>query len=196
MRFKYSVVVVLLFVLSATANAQLVKFNVMLFGEKVGTLVITKKVNGTEEVYSLESRSKAHFLWIDKENYARYDVVYRDGKLFTAESKEIENGKSKRWTKVTQAGSGYQVDSYKGKRTINELAQFSVVRLFFEDGSTQKKLFFEGEAEICPIKSPEPGTCEFKGSDGSRNVYYYKNGKLAYAEFHVSIATVKLVPGN
>lgn len=195
MRLKSFVILLVCVAASATAHAQLVKLNVVLFGEKVGNVVITKKVNGNEEAYTLESRSKAHFLWIDKENYARYDVLYRDGKMVSAESKEIENGKTKRWTKVTQSGTGYQVDTYKGKRTINELANFSVVKLFFEDGSKQQKLFFEGEAEMCRINS-EAGTCEFKGSDGSRNVYYYKNGKLDYAEFHVSIATVKLVPAN
>lgn len=188
-----------LFVLLAAkpASAQLVKYDILLFNERIGTVVITRKVVGdTTEIYMLESRTKANFLWIKRENYTRYDVVYKHGKLFSSETKEIENGKIKRWNKVTYNGNSYEIDGNKGKSQLTGTIDFSVVKLFFENGTKRQKLFYESEAEVTSLKQLSPGTVEYKGSDGSRNVYVFQDGRLVSAETHVSIASIKLVPSN
>lgn len=178
-------------------SAQLIKYDILLFNERIGTMVITRKMQGdTAELYTLESRAKANFLWIKRENYSRYDVEYRHGKLFSSEAKEIENGKLKRWNKVRLEGNEYQVESSKGKTMLSGAIVFSVVKMFFENGTKQQKLFYESEAEIASLKQTSPGTMEYNGSDGSRNVYIFKDGKLVAAETHVSIASVKLVRAN
>jgi hypothetical protein len=178
-------------------NAQLVKYDIMLFNERIGTMVITRKIQGdTAELYTLESRAKANFLWIKRENYSRYDVEYRHGKLYSSEAKEIENGKLKRWNKVRLEGNEYEIEGNKGKKMLSGAIVFSVVKMFFENGTKQQKLFYESEAEIASLKQTSPGTMEYNGSDGSRNVYIFKDGKLVAAETHVSIASVKLVRAN
>ncbi|MCW5909148.1 MAG: hypothetical protein KIS94_14885 [Chitinophagales bacterium] len=190
---------VFLFVLLAASpgSAQLVKYDILLFNERIGTVVITKKTVGdTAEIYMLESRTKANFLWIKRENYTRYDVVYRHGQLYSSEAKEIENGKLKRWNKVLHNGQAYEVEGNKGKTLLNGAIVFSVVKMFFENGTKQQKLFYESEAEVTSLKQISPGTMEYKGSDGSRNVYVFQDGRLVAAETHVSIASVKLVPSN
>ncbi len=192
--------VVFLFVASLAASdvkAQLVKYDIVLFNERIGTMVITRKLQGdTAEFYILESRAKANFLWIKRENYSRYDVEYRHGKLFSSEAKETENGKLKRWNKVRLEGNDYEIESSKGKKMLSGAIVFSVVKMFFENGTKQQKLFYESEAEIASLKQTSPGTMEYNGSDGSRNVYIFKDGKLVAAETHVSIASVKLVRAN
>lgn len=179
------------------ATAQLVKYDILLFNERIGTMVITKKVIGdTAEIYTLESRALASILWIKRENYARYDVEYRHGKLYSSQAKEIENGKVKRWNKVLLQGNDYIIESSKGKKMLSGVIVFSVVKMFFENGTKQQKLFYESEAEMASLKQTSPGTMEYSGSDGSRNVYIFKDGKLVGAETHVSIASVKLVRAN
>lgn len=191
---------VFLFVASVAVSdvsAQLIKYDILLFNERIGTMVITRKMQGdTAELYTLESRAKANFLWIKRENYSRYDVEYRHGKLYSSEAKEIENGKLKRWNKVRLEGNDYEIESSKGKKMLSGAIVFSVVKMFFENGTKQQKLFYESEAEIANLKQTSPGTMEYNGSDGSRNVYFFKDGKLVAAETHVSIASVKLVRAN
>jgi hypothetical protein len=192
--------VIFLLIVGSLCNglqAQLIKYDILLFNERIGTMVITKKVLGdTAEVYTLESRAKANFLWIKRENYSRYDVEYRYGKLYSSEAKEIENGKLKRWNKVLLTGNEYLVESSNGKKMLSGAIVFSVVKMFFENGTKHQKLFYESEAEIANLKQTSPGTVEYNGSDGSRNVYIFRDGKLVSAETHVSIASVKLVRAN
>ncbi len=177
--------------------AQFVNFDIFLFGDKIGNMTVSRKVvDDSTETYTLESRSKASLLWIKRENYTRYDVVYRNNRLISSENVEIENGKQKRWVNVVFDGKHYQVNGYKGKRILNEVPTYSVVKLFFTDGSKQNRIFYESEGDFAEIKHPKPNVCEFAASDGSRNIYYYQNGQLTNLETHVSIATIKLVRTN
>lgn len=171
-----------------------VKYDVILWGDKIGQMVVTHDVkpDGTE-VYTLETHSKAKILWINKANDTRYDVVYKDGKLFSSKHTEIENGVKKRWTNITLDNGVYKVDSYKGKRTFTEVPTYSIVSIYFKDVKNVKRIFYEAEADFDDVEHPEANTWEFKSSDGNRNVYHYENGKLTTTEFHVSIATVKMV---
>ncbi|HWB64459.1 MAG TPA: DUF6134 family protein, partial [Chitinophagales bacterium] len=113
----YSALVLLLS--TAFSFAQAIHFDITMFGDKIGTMTITRNINpdGTEH-YVLESKSRAKVLWIDRENYTRYDVTYKDGKLLSSSVKEIENGAVKVWNNVTLVGGKYAVDSYKGKYTL------------------------------------------------------------------------------
>lgn len=177
--------------------AQTINFDVLLFGEKIGHLTVTRKMMGdSTESYTLESRSKASVLWIKRENYTRYDVVYQNNRLISSENLEIENGKKKRWVNVFFDGKHYQVNGYKGKRILNEVPTFSVVKLFFTETPKQNRLFYESEGDFADIKHPKPNVCEFTASDGSRNIYFYQNGRLSNVETHVSIASIKLVRTN
>ena len=172
-------------------------FDILLFGDKVGSLTISKDVRADgSELYILDSYSKATILWTNHENATHYEVVYKNGRLVSSRFKEIENGTLKRWNTVSWDGTQYVLDGYKGKRTFNEVPVISVVSLFFNDVSKNNKLFYEGEADFTELKHLDANTVEFKSSDGNRNVYHYVNGKAQNMDIHVSIATVKMVRVN
>ena len=182
---------------SAFSAAEVVHFNILLFGDKVGTLIISKEVRADgSELYLLDSYSKAKILWTNHENTTHYEVVYKGGKLLSSKFKEIENGEVKRWTNVTWNGKQYDLDGYKGKRSFAEAPTCSVVTLYFQGVKSENRLFYEAEGDFSELKHPEDNTWEFKSSDGNRNVYHYVNGKAQNMEFHVSIATVKMVRVN
>lgn len=184
----------ILFHTSARAGDTL-RFDIQLFGDSVGSSIVTREVRSDGSVsFSLESKSRAKILWIVRENYTRYDVLYRNGKLVSSKFIEKEKGEVKRWTNVSTDGKLYYVDSYKGKRTFTEPPDFSVVQLYFTELKRPRRMFFESEADYCQVeKTDEPGTWEFKTSDGARNIYHYKNGQAESLEVHVSIATVRIV---
>ena len=110
--------------------------------------------------------------------------------------REIENGMVKRWTRVTSDGAKYFIDSYKGKNSFTEAPAFSVAPIYFKGLSNIKRLFYEAEGEFCTVEKLDDNTFQFKASDGSRNTYHFKNGRAETLEFHVSIATVKMVRVN
>ena len=195
---KLLVVSLLSFITIACAATQTVTFDILLFGDKIGTMVATEEVKSDGSIlYTLETKSQANFLWLNRTNFTRYDVTYKDGKLLTSNHKEMENGKTKRFTNVKWDGAKYIVDSYKGKRTFTEIPTYSIVTIYFKDINTIKRIFYEAEADFSLLKATkEPETWEFKSSDGNRNIYHFKNGKIASMEFHVSIATVKMVRVN
>ena len=110
--------------------------------------------------------------------------------------KEVEDDKVKRWTNARWDGSKYNVESSKAKRSFIQVPTLSIVTLFFKEPVAGATIYYEAEAEFNVLKSPEPHTYQFKGSDGQLNIYKYKNGKISAVEFHVSIATIKLVRTN
>lgn len=174
-----------------------ITFTIFLWGDSIGTVSISKtEREDSSQFYQLESKLKAKVLWIVHENHALMEAVFKNGKLISSYQKETENGETKRWNRVTCADGKCNVDGYKGKRTINEQPVFSVAPLYFYGLSGVTRLFYEAEADFCKVQKMDDNTWEFKSSDGSRNVYHFKNGKIHSIEFHFSIATVKLVRVN
>src|SRR5687767_574273 len=67
-------------------------FDIFLFGNKIGNMSITREIKGDgSEAYLLETKSKAKFLWINRDNQTRYEVVYKDDKLISSLFREVEN---------------------------------------------------------------------------------------------------------
>ncbi len=181
-----------------TSLAETITFDIILFGNKIGYTNLTHEIkNDSLEFYTLDTKSRAKFLFFTIENHTRYEVVYKHGKLLSSKTTEIENGKTKRWTNVTWDGAKYTVDGYKGKRTFTEVPVFSVVRLFFSNITSPLRLFYESEADFNELKKGElPGSWEFRSSDGNRNIYFFKNGKITSTEFHTFLAKVRMIRTN
>ena len=169
-------------------------YDIFLWGDIIGSMTITKtdKEDGTE-VYVLESHAKAKILWVVRDNTAHMETVFKNGKMVSCYQKEIENGAVKRWNRVMVDGTKCNVEGYKGKRTISEVPYFSVAPIYFKGLVNIGRLFYEAEAEFCNVAKVDDNTWEYKASDGSRNIYHFKNGRAESMEFHVSIATVKFV---
>lgn len=196
--FKYFFCTLFLLVtLNGFSAKETVLFDILLFGDKIGGLTVTKETrNDGSELYTLDTKSKAKILWINKENTTHYEVIYKGGKLISSFFKETENGEVKRWNKITYDGKSYLLDGYKGKKTFTEAPVFSIVSVYFNDMKNVSRIFYEAEGDFNSLQNPEENTYEFKSSDGNRNVYHYLNGKIHHMEFHVSIATVKMVRTN
>lgn len=166
----------------------------MLFGDKVGVLTATRteKPDGTEH-YTLHSKLKAKVLWINYENESHAESDYKNGKFVSSTQREVQNGSVKRWCNTKWDGTKLVVDSYKGKKTYTELPGFSIPPIYFKGLNNVTRVFYEAEGDFCNVEKTEPGTWEFKSSDGTKNVYHFVNGQLDHMEFHVAIASVKMV---
>lgn len=192
----------LMFLLLLTGNTtiaatEIIKYDVYLMGDKIGYMHISRETkDGGIEIYTLQSYSKAKVLWINKEVSSHTTCTYKDGKLISSVFKETENGEVKRWYNVSYDGKQYTSDGYKGKRTFTQAPVFSVCTIFYKEPAKATQVFDEAEANFNNFSHPEANTCEFKSANGTRNVYHLVNGRVQTAEFHVSIATVKMVRVN
>ncbi len=168
-------------------------FNIILWGNKIGNLTASREVRADGSVlYLLDTWSKAKVLWITRENVAHYEEVYKDGKLVSSIFKEVENGEVKRWNNITWDGRQYTDEGTHGKKNFTEAPTYSIVCVYFQNMEQVKQIFYEIEGDFNQLQHPEPGTCEFKSSDGNRNVYHFENGTVKSMEFHLSFATVKM----
>ena len=191
---KYPLLTLFLAVGLFSRATETINFDMYLFGDKVGSLTFTRTQKPDGSIYyELNSHIKAKILWITRENSAHMETTYKNGKLINCYQKEVEDGKVKRWNRVTFDGTKYVQEGYKGKTTFTRAPDISVATIYFDKPLSVQNFFYEPEAEFVTLEKVDENTYEFKGSDGARNVYHYKDGKSTGMEFHVSIATVKLV---
>lgn len=139
--------------------AETITYDMFLWGNKIGSMTITKtdQEDGSE-LYVLDSHLKAKVLWITRENTAHMETVFKNGKMISSYQKEMEDGKVKRWNRVTFDGAKYSVDGYKGKSTFSEQPVFAVGPLYFKGLVNVPRLFYEAEAEFCNVEKVEEDT--------------------------------------
>ena len=190
--YKYGLCVMFLFsALYGFSGPETLSYDIIVFNTTVGKMVIThdKQPDGTD-LYNLVTSSKAKFLWLNKTNDSQYQLIYKAGKLISSTFKEIENGELKRWCNIKWDGVKYLVDGYKGKRTFTDNISVSTITAYFDGSKKINRIFYESEGDVANIEYPEPGTMEFKTSDGHKSVYHYVNNKVNNTEFKLSFATV------
>lgn len=183
-------VIIYLSVITSALSAQTITYDMTVLGSKFGKMVVSRRVQDSTELFTLDAKGKATILWMDFENETIQEVRYKGGKLISSSYKEIENGKTKKWNKVAYDGRQYQVESHAGKRSFNEVPSYSVMSLYFYDPQQRSRIFHEAEAGYTGLKRIDANTLEIRNADGSRSVYHYDGGKLNKMEFHLTIATV------
>lgn len=180
--------------LPLTTIAEKISYDMYALGNKIGTMDIEKTIRADgSEYYTLKSKATAKVLWNTRTSETIYEIVYKGGKLISSSHKYYENGKLEKFCYVTTNGQKYDVKSYRQTTSFTQIPTYSIVSVYFKEPKGISQIFYEAEGDFSAIKAgEEPGTYEFKSSDGNRNIYKYVNGKLTEAEFHVSIITVKI----
>ncbi len=146
--------------------------------------------NDSTDLYTLHAKGYLKILWMERNDETKYEVRYRNGKLISSTYRQIESGKTKKWTIVVYDGKKYQVDSYRGKRSFAEAPTYSILSLYYSNPKNINRIFYEAESDFANVKHPDGNTIEIKSSDGNRSIYRFVNGAINDMEFHISIATV------
>lgn len=191
----------LLFMLaSASLNAfsEEIVFEMSVFGIKFGTMVITHTVeNDSTERYTLHATGKTDFLWMQREEESKYEVIYRNGTLFSSNYIYLNKGETEKWTKMQLNDQGYKVESNEGTKLVNTAADYSLLKLYFNPEWGRTQVFCEEDcsyAKLIPNKTEN--TLKVICNDGSRSTYHLKDGKINEMEIHLAVATVKLTRIN
>ena len=182
---------------SYTVSAEEIVFDMSVFGYTFGRMVVTKvKENDSTILYSLKARGKTSFLWMKREDETRYEVRYQNGKLLSSNYIQIESGVTKRWTKINFDGRKYLVESSNGTKIFTTTPDYCVLAMYFKHPDKRTRVFYEAESNFIDIKYKEANTLETKAEDGSRTVYFFRNGQLRELEVHLPIATVHMLRVN
>ncbi|MBI1288954.1 MAG: hypothetical protein GC178_15410 [Flavobacteriales bacterium] len=191
----------LLFFLSCISLRSLadeIVFEMSVFGIRFGTMVLTRSMeNDSTELFTLHAKGKTDFLWMQREEESKYEVRYRNGKLFSSDYIYLNKGETEKWTNVKQEGSGYLVESSEGSKLLKQVADYSLLKLYFEPTWDRQKVFCEEDCSYAElIGNPEKGTLKVLCQDGSRSTYHVKNGQISELEIHLAVATVTLTRIN
>jgi hypothetical protein len=187
---KIAACVSLAICLIGVAAAQTRKYDIILSGDKIGNLTITKTVKGAFTTYKLESRSEAKVLFSTKTNYVLMDVTYKDGKLINSYCKNEVDGTVDNYASISWDGSKYNVTNEKGKLTHSTAVTYSVVSLYFQEPKGMANLFTERIGTVYPLKDLGSGKYEYNIPKGDKIIYMYKNGELVETERKTIIGTV------
>jgi hypothetical protein len=172
------------------ANAQTREYDVILSGNKIGELTVTRTIKGAFTTYKLESKSEAKVLFSTKKNYVLMDVTYKDGMLVSSYCKNEINDEVDNYASINWDGSKYNITNEKRKFTHPTAVNFSVISLYFSEPKGLKQLFTERIGEVYPLTDLGSGRYEYKIPNGDKNVYIYKNGELVETERKTIIGTV------
>lgn len=173
-------------------------FEMSVFGIRFGTMVLTRSMeNDSTELFTLHAKGKTDFLWMQREEESKYEVRYRNGKLFSSDYIYLNKGETEKWTKVKQEGSGYLVESNEGSKLLNQAADYSLLKLYFEPTWQREKVFCEEDCSYAKlIRNQENGTLKVLCQDGSRSTYHLENGQISQLDIHLTVATVTLTRIN
>ncbi|HEY0261623.1 MAG TPA: DUF6134 family protein, partial [Chitinophagales bacterium] len=142
-------------------------FDISLFGNKVGEIVIThEKRSDGSDYYRMTTKAKAKVLWIMRDQSSIYDVVYKDGKMLSS-SQWAHDNEDTTSCKVVRTASGISATLHDGKKySYTEIPMFSIVKLYFQEPKSIDHLFQETDGVYVNIASTEQGTYEFKSKNG------------------------------
>ena len=174
---KYATLFLLLFA-SVYVSAQKHIYDIELFGKKIGSTIVERIDKGDGVVhYSLTSSSEVDILFTHKTSYMNFDIVYKDGKLFSSYCKNVKDGVAE---VVTIAWNGTKYIIKKGEEVmqLTQPIEFSAIQLYFLEPFDKPRIFSERIGQFCTFLKKAEGVYECKTENGVINIYRYKKGLL------------------
>ncbi|MDP6908509.1 MAG: hypothetical protein QF371_03335 [Flavobacteriales bacterium] len=188
-----SILIGLLLFFTTHTVAEEITFDMSVWGFTFGQMVVSKTMeNDSTELYTLNAKGKVSFLWFKKEGSTKYEVRFRNDKLFSSSYIRIVNGEMEYWNKVQFNGEKYDVESNNGNRHFTEVPEYSVLALYFNPITEHKRVYCEAESEFSTVTDAHVDRFKLNCTDGSHTVYHLENGQVKRLEIHASLTTVKI----
>jgi hypothetical protein len=173
-------------------SAQTLNFDVLLFGDKIGKMAVSRTYKGDTVTYVLNTHSKAKILWMEYEDISHITIVYKGAKLLSCKYTEDMNGKRKYFTNIMYDGKEYHVETKDSKRVFAVPVLPSLFALYYKEPVDYNKIFFESQLFTAAVKMEKIHHYSFDTKDGNKNEYLYRNGEIDKLVFHTPLATVHM----
>ena len=118
-------------------------YEVDLFGKKIGLTTVERIDKGGGEIeYKLNSRTQVDILFVTKSSRLTFDVIYKNGKLFSSNCKSVKDDGTET-ASIQWDGTSYTLN--KGGGEISHFPgpiEFSAILLYFIGARRQLTVFF------------------------------------------------------
>lgn len=174
-----------------TSYGQKLKYDVMLFGSKIGETTIEQKDSAGIKHYTLKSNTEAKMLFVDKKSNMCTNVSFdKEGKLLSSFFQNIKDDGTL-LTKAIWDSSKLLVDINGSKTTYYSPVDFTSVLLYFSEPKNFQKVFSERVGKFFEMVRQTDGTY-LATLDGHSAVYTYKAGKLVALEMKSTLGSIML----
>ena len=173
----------------ATSFCQRLKYDVYLFGNKIGETVVERRDSAGFKCYTLRSHTDAKVLFVEKKSQMATDVLYdKDGKLLSSHFQNIKN--DEKFLTLSSWDNGRFLVNKDGTKTmIPGPVTYSSVMLYFFEPANFQKVFSERVGQFFEMIRQADGTY-MATLDGHSAMYTYKAGKLMELEMKSSLGSV------
>lgn len=167
--------VVLAFTKAITAQKQY--YDVKLFGNVVGEVIVEKKVISPEKVsYHFDSDAEATLFFVRTRTKAVSNLTYENGRMINAYVYRKKNEEVQELF-YKYDGTKYQVKDNGKPLTISKKITYCTANFFLQEPKNINEVFVERLNYFAPIQHLGNGQYLTK-VDGGTNLYTYKNGVL------------------
>lgn len=175
---------IFIFLLFQLLNAQKLNFDVILFGNKIGHTIIERIVkNDSITQYKLNSSSEVTIFFTKKTSHMNFDVLYKNGKLFSAYVKNVKDGVTE-IVNIMWQDTKYIIERGEERLQMLQPLDFSAILLYFTEPLNRTKIFSERMGEYANFVKTGTNQYECKTANGVNNIYRYKDGKLVELEMN------------
>jgi len=183
------IVVLALLLHCQSVCAQKLKYDVFLFGKKIGETVVEMKDSAGMRFYSLHNTSRVKFLFWDKKfNLSGRVVVGRDGVMTFSTFENIKESGSSITRTIWDKGK-LIVDKNGEKKIISDAVKFPSILLYFFEPHDLQKFFYEPKGAFFEIKKEAEGLYSGQVSN-HYDRYTYDKGRLIQVEFKNTFGSI------
>ena len=176
-------------------SGQKLKYDVFLFGKKIGETIVEMKDSAGVKLYSLHNTSRVKFLFWDKKfNLSGRVVVGSDG-LMTLSTFENVKETGSFVTRSVWDRDKLIVDRNGEKRTLTDAVKFPSILLYFFEPHDLQKFFYEPKGAYFEIKKEAEGLYSGQVSNHF-DKYTYDKGRLIQVEFKNTFGSILMKLAN
>lgn len=176
-----SILIIVLLLWCTISFGQKLRYEVYLFGNKIGETTIERKDSAGLKHYLLRSSTDAKVLFVEKKSDMSTDAFYDSkGNLFASFFQNVKN-EEKFLTKVFWDTDKLIVNKDGEKKVVPITVNFSSLLLYFSEPHNMQKVFSERLGEFFELVKQADGTYSGKLGE-TTSTYTYRNGKLVQLE--------------
>lgn len=174
-----SLIFFIVFFISLHVRGQVVYFDILKGGDKLGSIKAEKKITNSTTIYTSISKATFRVVW---EYIRETDIttIYQNGLFISLDSKQLMDGKLKEHYITQKKDLGYLCTRPTSNETftLKQNIIFSSNMLYFTEPKGQKFIYAEGYQSLCALEEISNGIYKLSLPEGKINHYVYKNGVL------------------
>lgn len=171
---------------------QTLKYDVILFGDKIGSLTAVRNVKADSTIeYHVNSNSEAKVLWVNKKSELKSDVVFKQGKLHSSNVNSVTE-EAKNEIKILWDKAKYLIQKGTETTVCNENICYTTTMLYFWEPKNINRIFSERVGMFVKLMKNSDGNYEMTMPDGVTSIFKYRNGIAYEIELKKTLGSVYL----